>query len=90
MADKNWNQNDELRALASLITQISADIRIKKIAIAPQSRISFWSIVEKNHSLDENGFDIASVFHSSMLIAAWANSPVSIKIHKKCKMFLNT
>jgi hypothetical protein len=41
MADKSWNQNDELRALASLITHISADIRIKKMAIAPQSRISF-------------------------------------------------
>ena len=70
MADNNWNQNDELRALASLITHISADIRIKKMAIAPQSRISFWNIVEKNHSPEEKGFDIEFAFHSSMLIAA--------------------
>ena len=40
-AAKNWNQNDELRALASFITHINAAIRIKKITIALQSRILF-------------------------------------------------
>ena len=38
IADKNWNQNDELRALASFITQTNAAIRIKNIIIALQSR----------------------------------------------------
>ena len=74
ITDKNWNQKDELRALASLITQMSAAIRIKKITMALHSRISFWNIVEKNHSLGENIFP----FHSIILIAAWANCPVSI------------
>ena len=81
IADKHWNQNDELRALASLITQISADIRIRNIIIALHSRMSLWNIVEKNHSEEVKGFHITSVIsplHSSTFIAAWANSPVSI------------
>ena len=83
MTDKNWNQNDELRALESLITQINADIRSKKTAMAHRSRIP------PSHSPDEKGLDITSVFHSSILIAACANSPVSI-ISQKYKMFFNT
>jgi hypothetical protein len=38
IAAKTGNQNDELRAFASLITQIKADNRSKNIMIAPHSR----------------------------------------------------
>lgn len=81
ITDNNWNQNDELRALESFITQINVAIQIKKIIIAHQSRILLWNIVEKNHSVEENGFhNVSHIFslHSNMLIAVCVNSPVSI------------
>ena len=79
--DNNWNQNDELRALASFIVRIKIANRTKNIIIAVRNQKELCKIVLKIHSDDVKGFQITSVIsqlHSSMFTAAWAKSPVSM------------
>ena len=83
--DNNWNQNDELRALASFIVRIKIANRTKNIIIAVRNQKELCKIVLKIHSDDVKGFQITSVIsqlHSSMFTAAWAKSPVSMILQK--------
>ena len=80
IAAKTGNQKDELRALASFITQIKADIHSKNIIIADRNRISFWKIVVQKDP-DSKGFQITfhiSQLHSIKFIAVCVKSPVPI------------
>ena len=70
--DNNWNRNEELRALASFITQIRIDNRNKKITIAVQNRKELCRIVFKNHSEEVKELQIISEIsqlHSNIFIA---------------------
>ena len=81
----NWNQNDELRAFESLITQIKIANRSKNIIIAVRNRNELCKIVLKIHSDDVKGFQITSEIsqlHSSMFTAACAKSPVYMILQK--------
>ena len=76
----NWNRKDELRAFASFITRINTDSRTRNITIAVRNRTSLWKIPSKKDSASK-GFQIASIIsplHSSMFMAAWVKSPVSM------------
>ena len=59
-ADKNWNQNDELRAVESFITRIKIRNRIKNIAIAIQNRMELFKITLSIQSADVKGFSTIS------------------------------
>jgi hypothetical protein len=70
--DNNWNQKDELRALASFIVRISIANRSKATVIAVQNRKELCIIVLKIPSDEVNGFQIISVIsqlHSIIFIA---------------------
>jgi phage regulator Rha-like protein len=70
--DNNWNQNEELRALASFIVRIKAANRNKNIIIAVRNRKGLSIIVFKTHSAEVKGFHITSVIfqlHSIIFIA---------------------
>jgi hypothetical protein len=70
--DNNWNQNDELRALASFIVRISTANRNRDTVIAVQNQKELCKIVLKNHTVESNGFQIISTIsqlHSNKFIA---------------------
>ena len=71
-AANNWNQIDELRALASFMVRISIANRSIAIIKAAQNRKELCKIVPKIHSEEVNGFQMTSVMsqlHSIMFIA---------------------
>ena len=85
LADNNRNRNEELRALASFITQIRVVNRTKNMVNASQNRTELSMIVLQNHSVEVRGFQITSTIsqlHSSILIATCAKSPVSMNLQK--------
>jgi hypothetical protein len=62
--------------------------RNRKITIAHRNRTELSIIALKNHSEEENGFQILSIIsqlHSKIFIAVWVNSHVSITIQKTYK-----
>ena len=70
--DNNWNQNDELRALASFIVRISIANRSNATVIAVQNRKEFCIIVPKIPSDEVKGFHMISAIsqlHSIIFIA---------------------
>ena len=79
--DNNWNQNDELRALASFMVRIKTDNRTKKMIMAARNQKELCKIVLKTHSDEVKGFQITSLIsqlHSSIFMAVCAKSPVSM------------
>ena len=79
--DNNWNQNDELRALASFMVRIRTDNRIKKMIMAVRNQKELCKIVLKTHSDEVKGFQITSLIsqlHSSIFMAVCAKSQVSM------------
>lgn len=79
--DNNWNQNDELRALASFMVRIKTDNRTKKMIMAARNQKELCKIVLKTHSDEVKGFQITSLksqLHSSIFMAVCAKSPVSM------------
>jgi len=79
--DNNWNQNDELRALASFMVRIKTDNRTKKMIMAVRNQKELCKIVLKTHSDEVKGFQITSLIsqlHSSIFMAVCAKSPVSM------------
>jgi phage regulator Rha-like protein len=70
--DNNWNQNDELRALASFIVRIRTASRNRDTVMAVQNQKELCKIVLKNHAVEVKGFKIISEIsqlHSNMFIA---------------------
>ena len=79
--DNNWNQNDELRALASFMVRIRTDNRIKKMIMAVRNQKELCKIVLKTHSDEVKGFQITSLIsqlHSNIFMAVCAKSQVSM------------